>query len=139
MLWIVSKQALYQPSYKPSRILSLMLGTEHRAFNLLSILGYRVPVLLKNFPEVLTNLRVTALPSPPTGVSHLHIMMQVSLWRETNSGGSHLSLKATWPMDSWCCGLVLIAVLYKVQCGSTPCKLPWKKLFSLPGSLGVIV
>jgi hypothetical protein len=62
-----SKQALYQPSYNPSRILSLMLGTEHRAFNMLSVLGYRGPGLLRNFPELLTNLRVTALPSPLVG------------------------------------------------------------------------
>lgn len=64
-----------------------MLGTEHRAFSMLSVLGYSVPVLLRNFPERLTIIKVTALPSPLSGVPHLHIMMQVSLWRETNSGG----------------------------------------------------
>lgn len=131
MLWMVGKQAFYQPSHNPSRILSLLLGTEHRAFNMLRVLGHRVPTL-RNFPERLTIFRVTALPSLLSGVPHLYTMMQVSLWREMNSGvgESDLSLKTTWPMDSSCCDLVPTALLYKVQCGgSIPDKLPQNSSF----------
>lgn len=61
-------QALYQLSCKPSPILSLMLGTEHKVFSVLNLLDYRGPALLRGFPELLTTVNsAMALSSPLAG------------------------------------------------------------------------